>query len=362
MANFGTTTGQKFAKNALMVYFQNAVAPEITNQDYEGEVRGGGSDRVNILTFSTLTLKSYTGSAMTPDTPAESSAQLIVNQKKAYYFQIEGFAKFTSYVENPESTLIKTAGLQLAENVDSYVLGLYADVASGNRVGTDYTTGTVEVTVTTGAVTGSGTTFTSAMVGLGFKATGHTSWYRIKTYTSGTAIVIEDDKDDATSAYTGGAISAGATYTIEASTKVQVTASTIYGYIASLKTKLDQAKVPTTDRALIVPADVANVLVQSTQLIPAVAVAYDQVVTNGLLGTILGFKVYQTEQVSGNNTSGYYVLAVHKSWCTLAMAMTKAEVEPFIGGDGQNFKGFLYYGAKVVDERRKAGAYLYCYR
>ena len=57
MANFGTTTGQKFAKNALMVYFQNAVAPEITNQDYEGEVRGGGADRVNILTFSNLLSK-----------------------------------------------------------------------------------------------------------------------------------------------------------------------------------------------------------------------------------------------------------------------------------------------------------------
>ena len=299
---------------------------------------------------------------MTADTPAESSAQLIVNQKKAYYFQIEGFAKFASYVENPESTLIKTAGLQLAENVDNYVLGLYAKVGAGNRVGTDYTTGTVTVTTGTGAVTGSGTTFTSAMGGLGFKALGHTSWYRIKTYTSATAIVIEDDLDDVTSAYTGGTIGAGATYTIEASTVLQVTSSTIYAKIADLKAKLDKSKIPATDRALIVSADIANVLVQSTQLIPAVAVAYDNIVTNGLLGTILGFKVYQTEQVAGDNTNGYYVLAVHKSWCTLAMAMTKAEVEPFIGGDGQNFKGFLYYGAKVVDERRKAGAYLYCYK
>lgn len=362
MANFGTTTGQKFAKNALMVYFQNAVAPEITNQDYEGEVRGGGADRVNILTFSKLTLKTYTGSAMTPDTPAESSAQLVVNRKKAYYFQIEGFAKFTSYVENPDSTLIKTAGLQLAEEVDNYVLSLYTKVGAGNRVATNYTTGTVAVTTGTGAVTGTGTTFTSGMVGLGFKATGHTSWYRVKTFSSTTSIVIEDDLDDVASQYTGGTIGAGASFVIEGATVLQVTASTIYAQIAELKARLDKAKIPMTDRFLVVPADIALVLVQSTQLIPAVATAYENIVTNGLLGTILGFRVYQTEQVSGDNVAGYYVLAGHRTWCTLAMAMTKAEVEPFIGGDGQNFKGFLYYGAKVVDERRKAGAYLWCYK
>lgn len=361
MANFGTTTGQKFAKNALMVYFQNAVAPEITNQDYEGEVRGGGADRVNILTFSKLTLKTYTGSAMTPDTPAESSAQLLINRKKAYYFQIEGFAKFTSYVENPDSTLIKTAGLQLAEEVDNYVLSLYTKVGSGNRVATNYTTGTVTVTAVTGAVVGVGTTFTSAMVGLGFKATGHTSWYRIASFSSTTAIVIMDDLDDVAQQYTGGAI-AGATYVIEAATVLQVTAATIYSQLAELKARLDKAKAPMTDRFLVVPADIALVLVQSTQLIPAVATAYENIVTNGLLGTILGFRVYQTEQVSGDNVNGYYVLAGHRTWCTLAMAMTKAEVEPFIGGDGQNFKGFLYYGAKVVDERRKVGAYLWCFK
>lgn len=109
--------------------------------------------------------------------------------------------------------------------IDAYILGLYTDVASGNRVGTDYTTGTVAVAATTGVVTGTGTTFTSAMVGTGFKAAGHSQWYHIKTYTSATEITIEDDKDDETSSYTGGAISAGATYTIEAATAVTVAAA-----------------------------------------------------------------------------------------------------------------------------------------
>lgn len=359
MANFGTNVGEKFAKNTLKIFFERAIAPDITNQDYEGEIKGGGADRLNVLTFGALELKNYAGSAMSVDTPSESEAQLIVNQKKAYYFQIESFAKFSSYVEDAESTLIDTAGKTLARTVDNFVLGLYADVASGNRVGTNYTTGTVTVDVTTGAVTGSGTTFTSAMVGLGFKATGHTAWYRIKTYSSGTAIVIEDDKDDVASAYTGGAISAGATYTIEASTVLTVDKTTIFDYIVDLKTKLDESEIPAEDRWLALPAKLANLLLKSSQLQTAVSTAYEDVIKKGIVGYVAGFKVYSNEQVAGNNTTGYYCLAGHKSFITMAMAFTESGVEPFIGGFGQNFKGLNCYGAKVADERRKAGAYMW---
>lgn len=359
MADYGTNVGEKFAKNTLKIFFQRAIAPDITNQDYEGEIKGGGADRLNVLTFGALALKDYAGTAMTVDKPQESEGQLIVNQKKAYYFQIESFAKFSSYVESPESTLIDTAGKTLARTVDNFVLSFHADVASGNRVGTDYTTGTVTVDVTTGAVTGSGTTFTSAMVGLGFKATGHSVWYRVKTYSSATAIVIEDDKDDVTSAYTGGAIGAGASYTIEANTAITVTKSTIFDYLVDLKTKLDQAEIPAEDRYVVLPAMVANLLIKSSQLQTAVSTAYEDVIKKGILGYVAGFKVYSNEQTAGNNTTGFKCLAGHKSFITMAMAFTESGVEPFIGGFGQNFKGLNCYGAKVLDERRKAGAYLF---
>lgn len=359
MANFGTNVGEKFAKNVLDIFFQRAISVDITNQDYEGEIKGGGADRLSVLTFSALSLKSYTGSAMSVDTPSESEATLVVNQKKAYYFQIESFAKFSSYVSDPESSLIDTAGKTLARTVDNYILSLYGDVGAGNRVGTDYTTGTVTVTTGTGAVVGSGTTFTSAMVGLGFKAQGHTAWYRVKTFTDATNIVIEDDKDDVTSAYTGGAIGAGATYTIEAVTAITVASTTIFNYIVDLKTKLDQAEIPAEDRFLVMPAVVANLLLKSSQLQTAVSTAYEDVIKKGIVGYVAGFKIYSNEQVSGNNTTGYYCVAGHKSWCTMAMAFTESGVEDFIGGFGQNFKGLNCYGAKVADERRKAGAYLF---
>tara|TARA_R100001086_G_C11848145_1_gene260668 strand:+ start:10797 stop:11885 length:1089 start_codon:yes stop_codon:yes gene_type:complete len=359
MSDFGTNVGEKFAKNTLKVFFQRAIAPDITNQDYEGEIKGGGADRLSVITFENLSLKDYTGVAMTVDKPQESEATLIVDQKKSYYFQIESFAKFSSYVEDPESSLIENAGKVLKRKVDNFILGLYGDVASGNRVGTDYTTGTVAVANSTGVVTGTGTTFTSAMVGLGFKADGHSVWYRIASQSTGTSITIEDDKDDVTSAYTGGAISAGASYTIEAATVLTVTKSTIFDYIVDMKTKLDEAEIPEDDRWLVLPAKIANLLLKSDQLQTAVDVAYEEVIRKGIVGMVAGFKVYSNEQVSGDNTTGFYCLGGHKSFITMAMAFTESGVEDFIGGFGENFKGLNCYGAKVADERRKAGTSLF---
>jgi hypothetical protein len=33
MADYGTNVGEKFAKNTLKIFFERAIAPDITNQD-----------------------------------------------------------------------------------------------------------------------------------------------------------------------------------------------------------------------------------------------------------------------------------------------------------------------------------------
>ena len=361
MGAFGSNPGEKFAKRALVDFFQKAVAPEVTNADYEGEISAGGGDRLNILSFSRGTIQNYTGAAMTPDTPDEIESQLVVDQKKAYYFKIESVAKFISYIDDPSNTLINMYNAQLREVVDTFVLGFYGDVAAGNRYGTDYTTGTVAITAVTGAVTGTGTTFTAAMVGRGFKAAGHTKWYRVKTYTSATAIVIEDDFDDVASAYTGGTISAGATYTIEAATKLQISKTTVYAMALALGERLDEAKAPKEDRWMVIPSKIASVFKQAPELIPAVNMAYEGVVLNGLIGKINGIIVYENELVTGNNTDGYHILAGHKSFLTFGMAFKESGTEDLIGAFGMAYKGLAVYGAKVADSRRKAGAEAFVY-
>jgi len=354
----GTNLAEKFAAEAVAKFFQTALTPKITNQDYEGEIKDKAS-RLNILTFSESEgLQNYDGTDLTLGTVNESEGTLVTDQQKAYYFKIKSIDVFKSYVEDPESTLMSEKAGQLQEAVDAYVLGLHTDVASGNRVGTNYTTGTVTVTVTTGAVTGDGTTFTSGMVGKGFKAAGHSVWYRIKTYSSGTAIVIEDDSDDDTSAYTGGAISAGASYIIEANTAITLSASNAYTSLLALKKKLDEDKIPKNNRWVAVNSHYMEYLLQAGVVTRDTEADTDKI-ANGFVTRIAGFDLYETEQLSGDSTNGWWALAGHKSAITFAMAFTETGIEDLQGNFGKAYKGLNVYGAKVVDERRKALATLY---
>lgn len=361
MSAHGTNVAEMFAGKAIEKFFENAVTPMITNNDYEGEIKDKAS-RLNVLTFSeSQGLQNYTGSDLTLGDVTESEGTLITDQQKAYYFKVKSIDVFKSYVKDPESSLMEQKAGQLQEAVDAYVLGLYTDVASGNRVGTDYTTGTVTVDVTTGAVTGSGTTFVAGMVGKGFKALGHTVWYRIKTFSSTTAIVIEDDLDDTATAYTGGAIGGGATYTIEANTAVTLTGGSsgnVYDYILRLKQKLDEDKIPKSNRWLVVNSAVARILLQANVLVRDVE-SDTPTIRNGKIGRVAGFDVYENEQIAGDNTTGYWILAGHKSAITFAMAFVETGIEDLQANFGKAYKGLNVYGAKVVDERRKALAALF---
>jgi len=353
MSAYATKLAEAFAGRVIERYYESAVAERITNQDYEGEVRDKAS-RLNILTFGALSLQTYTGSNLTAEDVTESNAQLNTDQQKAWYFKVRDLDTFKSYIKNPEGTIIEQAASLMKETIDSYVLGLWGDVAAGNRLGTSYTTGTVAVAATTGVVTGSGTTFTSGMVGKGFKATGHTVWYRVKTFSSTTSITIEDDSDDETSAYTGGAITAGATYDIQANTALQTTSALINAHVNTLATYLNEDKVPKSNRWLVVPAGISNLIRQAPEYIPAVETAYNEVVKRGLIGMFAGFEVFENQQIAGDSTNGWHVLAGHKSAITFALGMVESGVEDLIGNFGKAYKGLSVYGAKIVDERRKA--------
>lgn len=358
MGAHGTNLAEKFASAAIAKFFEVSVTPMITNTDYEGEIKDKAS-RLNVLTFSeSQGLQTYDGTDLTLGTVSESEGTLNTDQQKAYYFEIKSIDTFKSYVDDPQSTLLQEKGGQLQEAVDTYVLGLHSDVASGNRVGTVYNTGTVTVTVTTGAVTGVSTVFTSAMVGLGFKATGHSVWYRIKSRSSNTAIVIEDDLDDETSAYTGGAISAGASYEIEANTAIAITKDNAYTQILALKQKLDAAKAPKANRYLVVNSLFMKALLEAT-VVTRDTESDTGKILNGFVTRIAGFDLFENEQVAGDNTDGFWALAGHKSGITFAMAFVETAIEgDLIGNFGKAYKGLNVYGAKVVDERRKVLAAL----
>lgn len=363
MASYPTKLAEAFASKTLEIYYTSSIAEDITNQDYEGEIRDKSSI-LNILTFSKILSHDYTGANMTVDDLTESSGQLITNQAKDFYFRVKSYDKFRSYIKNPEGTILIQTAKELKKVIDTYVLGFWNKVQAGNRIGTDYTAGTVTVD-SSGNVTGAGTTFTAAMVGKGFQASGQTAWYRVKSFASTTAIVIEDDLDDVTSQYTGGAISGGSSYTIQANTAVQMTSSTIFDQLNQLQIILDNLEIPDDDRFVVVPPAIGGLIKLNANFNPSgVPGAYDMLVkgklSNGRVGgELCGFDVYQTPRVIGDKNNGWHIIAGHKSAITFAMGFVETGMEDLIGNFGKAYKSLNVYGAKVLDERRKALAELY---
>jgi len=356
MSAYPTKLVEAFASQALRRFYSRSVSEAITNSDYEGEVKDRSS-KLNVLTFGAISAQTYDGSDLTADTLTESNSQLVTDQLKAFYFKIKDYDTFRSYIKSPDGTILDQVANELKKVVDTFVLALNADVGAGNRDGTDYTTGTVTVAVTTGAVTGSGTTFTSGMVGKGFQATGHSAWYRVKSFASTTSIVIEDDSDDETSAYTGGAIAGGTAYTIQANTALTVTKSTIFARVSELAMILTNREIPAENRWLVVPARIANMIRQAPEYVAIGSESGRGNVLNGLLAKqFAGFDVYEVsdDRINGDNTNGYNCMGGHRSAITFAMGLTENGIEDLIGNFGKAYKSLHVYGAKVADERRKA--------
>lgn len=362
-----TTLAEGFSNRLLLEMYDISLLDYIVNRDYEGEINKVGSV-LNILNISRITEKDYTGANLgSPDNLYESNCVLTISKRKSFYWQELTIDNWESYINDPHSTVVTQKADERLRNMDIFALAFYGDVGAGNRVGTDVTTGTVTVDAVTGAVTGSGTSFSAAMVGRGFKAAGQTTWYRVKSYASATSIVIEDDFDDTTSAYTGGAIGAGATFTVEAVTAVSVTTSNILAKVGQLKLKLDKAEangfnaVPGDGRFLVVPPEFEDIVTNGasgiTLHVPAV---YEELVKKGMLTMLKGFNIFVSNRLTGNNTDGYHCIAGHKNWMTFAEKLLEATIEEdLIGNFGSAFKDLFVYGAKVPDSRRHFAAELF---
>ena len=357
MADYGNKLAEGFSQKVTKELYDRDLMSVVTNTDFEGEINSVGS-KLNLLNFDRLSEKTYANSALTADDITENNAQLIIDQYKSFYWKEKTLARWLSYIKNPHATIVDQVVSERLRNMDTFALGYYGDVAAGNRVGTDVTGTLTSIVATTGVVTSAGTEFQADMVGRGFKATGHTAWYRVKTYTSTSEIVIEDDKDDVDSAYTGGAIGAVA-FTVEAADVLQISTANLLQYVSKLKEKLDiadrdeKSSVPDSDRWLIVPPEFETMLVRASGVVLHVPEVYQELVKRGFITELQGFKVFKSNRLTGDNTDGFRVLAGHPKWMTFAEKVLDARMEEDLTGDfGTAYKDLFVYGAKVTDTRR----------
>lgn len=364
MANdLSANTPIKFSLKLIELLYNETVYPKITNTNYEGEIRNEG-DRVRVRTLGKLTLSAYTkGTTLVAQDLTPTSEDLIIDQQYYFKFIVDDIDKLQNDVDTINE-YAATSKKDMQALIDTDVLTyMRKNVDGDNALGTAYSTGTVAVTTGTGAVVGSGTNFTAGMVGGYFKATGHSTYYLVTAYTSSTQITITDLDGVG---YSGGAIGAGATYTINAATPVQVTKSNIYEKIVDLRTALSKKLTPTDGRFLVVNADFESRLLQAPEFIPAVGVAYDDVVKGARIGMIGGFNVYSSELINGSNTSttGYWYVAGTRDFCAMAMQIMKVNVVSS-ENDPNSFvstvKGLLVWGRRVFEGTRGRGAVLRAY-
>lgn len=367
MAARATKVAEAFSQKLLLEMYDMSLLDSIVNRDYQGEVNAVGS-KINILNFDRITERTYTGANLaTPDSLTENNAQLTIDQYKSFYWKELTLDNWLSYIKDPHPTVVRQKADERNKNMDTYAFGFYTDVQAGQRVGTDADDATtITITTGTGAFTVSGgTPVTSAWVGRGIKAVGHDVWYRVKSQSSTTEGFIEDDLDDTDSAYTGGTITA-ASYVVEAVTPVSITTANLVSYVADLREKLDKAElygnnaVPDSDRWLVVPPEFENTVVRATGVVLSVDAVYSDLIQKGYIGSLLGFKIFKSNRLTGDNTNGYHILAGHPNWMTFAEKQLEADIEEvLIGNFGSAYKDLFVYGAKVADARRSFAAELF---
>lgn len=348
----------KYSLKLVELLYNDTLYPLITNTKYEGAIKDSG-DRVRVRTAAKISLSDYTkGMTLVKQDLNPTYEDLVVDINKYFSFGVDDvdkmqndIAAITEYASNTKN--------DMAELIDTNLLSyMRKNVKYENAVGTVYATGTVTVTVTTGAVVGSSTVFTAGMVGGIFKATGHTVGYLITAFTDSTHITITDLSG---SGYTGGAISGGTAYNINGATPITLTKSNVYAQLVNVGTVLSQALTPRKERFIVVNAALEGVIRQAPEFIPAVIPAYNDVVKEGVIGKIAGLTVLFSELVDGNNTTGYFFVAGTKDFCALAMQIMKTSVVPS-EADPNSFvstcKGLLVFGRKVFEGTRGRGAYL----
>jgi hypothetical protein len=359
---YATKIAEGFSHKLIQEVYDMNVADKICNREYEGEINQVGS-LINMLNIARIEEQTYTKGGLVMDNLYENNCQLQITEKKSFYWGEYTIDKWLSYIKNPHSTVVTQKAEERSRNIDKFVLGKYADAAAGNYLGTVEATGTVSIAATTGVVTGSNTAFTEAMEGLPFKAEGHTQWYRVKDYTSATSITIEDDLDDVASQYTGGVIAGGATYQIQGASAVTITTSNLLSEFGKLGLALDTAQrydksaVPRAGRWAIVPSEFEDMVTRASGVELHVPEAYSELVKAGFLGTLKGFQLFVSNDLVGNNTDGFHVIAGHSNWMTFAEKLLSADIEEDIKGDfGTAYKDLFVYGAKVPDSRRHFAA------
>jgi hypothetical protein len=121
-----------WSKKLLTKYYENCVYMEISNTDYEGEIKDYG-DKVNIRTVPDITINDYEkGQNLSYEEPESAPVSLTIDQGHYFAFKVNSVDEYQSDI-NLMDTFSQDGAMKMKRRVDSNILGsVYAAAASVN--------------------------------------------------------------------------------------------------------------------------------------------------------------------------------------------------------------------------------------
>jgi hypothetical protein len=267
-------------------FYDATVLAAISNTDYEGEIREYG-DTVNIRTTPEITIREYVkGQTLTVENPDKPKIQLLIDKGEYFACVEDDVDKVQSDIALMD-TWSKDASERMKIKIDQRVL---TDILPGI------------VSTNKGATAGE----QSASFNLG---------------TSGAPLTVTKDGASTTTA--------------------------VVDLIVDMGTVLDEANAPESDRFIVIPAKMANLIKKSELKDASLSGDSMSVLRNGRLGMIDRFTIYVSHNL--NVSSGKYsIIAGHKMGFTFASQMTNMETIRSESTFGNIIRGLQVYGYKVT--------------
>jgi len=267
-------------------FYDATVLSAISNTDYEGEIRQYG-DTVNIRTTPEITIRDYVkGQVLDVEHPDKPKLQLLID-KGEYFAVVEDDIDRIQSDVNLMDMWSKDASERMKIKIDQRVLtDLLPDVGALNK----------------GASAGA----KSASFNLGV---------------TGTPLTVTSDGASSTTA--------------------------VVDLLVDMGTVLDEANAPESDRFIVIPAKMANLIKKSELRDASLSGDSTSVLRNGRLGMIDRFTIYVSHNLYVSSGE-YNIVAGHKMGFTFASQMTEMETIRSERTFGNVVRGLQVYGYKVV--------------
>jgi hypothetical protein len=267
-------------------FYDATVLAAISNTDYEGEIRQYG-DTVNIRTTPEITIREYVkGQTLTVENPDKPKIQLLID-KGEYFACVEDDVDKVQSDINLMDTWSKDASERMKIKIDQRVLtDILPGIAATNKGGS------------------AGEQSSSFNLG-----------------TTGSPLTVTKDGASTTTA--------------------------VVDLIVDMGTVLDEANAPESDRFIVIPAKMANLIKKSELKDASLSGDSMSVLRNGRLGMIDRFTIYVSHNLYVSSGK-YSIIAGHKMGFTFASQMTNMETIRSESTFGNIIRGLQVYGYKVT--------------